>query len=63
MKFLRVLLKILLGLVILVLLLLAVSLSPNDHTPYRQTDFYRQTTARLAALPNVPTAKTPLRAG
>lgn len=63
MKFLRVFLRILAGLAIVVLLVLAVSLSPNDHRPYQQTDFYRQTTARLNALPTWPTPKTALRAG
>ncbi|MEZ0612057.1 hypothetical protein ACAW74_26340 [Fibrella sp. WM1] len=63
MKFLRLLLKILGGLLLLIVLFLAVSLSPNDHTPYQQTDFYRQTTARLNTLPALPTPKTALRAG
>ena len=62
-KFLRILLKIVLGLIVAIALLLAVSLSPNDHTPYRQTDFYRQTNARLGTLPDLPTPKTALRAG
>ncbi len=63
MKFLRIVLKIGLGLVVSVVLLLAVSLSPNNHTPYQQTDFYAQTNARLLALPNLPAPKTALQAG
>jgi neutral ceramidase len=63
MKLLRFIGKFLLGLLVLVLAFLAMSLAPNDHTPYQQTDFYRQTTARLAALPNVPAPRTALRAG
>ncbi|MEZ0483754.1 neutral/alkaline non-lysosomal ceramidase N-terminal domain-containing protein [Fibrella aquatica] len=63
MKFLRILLRVLLGLLVFVLLLLAISLSPNDHTPYRQTEFYAQTNARLTALTGPPTPKTALRVG
>lgn len=63
MKFLRVLLRVLLGLLVAILLFLTASLSPNDHTPYQQTDFYAQTNARLLALPPLPTPKTGLRAG
>ncbi|XWW46049.1 neutral/alkaline non-lysosomal ceramidase N-terminal domain-containing protein [Fibrella sp. USSR17] len=63
MKFLRILARVLLGLIVAILLLLAVSLSPNDHTPYRQTEFYTQTTSRLTALPGLPAPKTALRAG
>ncbi|MBO0951473.1 neutral/alkaline non-lysosomal ceramidase N-terminal domain-containing protein [Fibrella forsythiae] len=63
MKFLRILLRIILGLLVAILLFLAISVSPNDHTPYQQTDFYSQTTARLAALPGLPIAKTAIRAG
>ncbi len=63
MKFLRVLFRVLLGLLVFILLFLAVSLSPNDHTPYQQTDYYAQTNARLLALPALPTPKTALRAG
>lgn len=63
MKFLRILLRILLGLLVAILLFLAVSLSPNDHTPYQQTDFYQQTNARLSALSGLPAARTAIRAG
>ncbi|NID13264.1 neutral/alkaline non-lysosomal ceramidase N-terminal domain-containing protein [Fibrivirga algicola] len=63
MKFLRILARVLLGLIVAILLLLAVILSPNDHTPYRQTEFYTQTTSRLTALPGLPAPKTALRAG
>ncbi|SOD89431.1 neutral/alkaline non-lysosomal ceramidase N-terminal domain-containing protein [Spirosoma fluviale] len=63
MKFVRILLKILLGLVVFILLFLAVSLAPVDETPYRQMPYYAQTKARLAQLPAILAAKTPLRAG
>jgi neutral ceramidase len=63
MKIRRLFGKILLGLLLLILVFLAVSLAPNDHTPYQQTDFYRETTARLAGLANVPAPRGPLRAG
>ena len=67
MKFLRVLLKIVVGLLAIVVLFLAVSLSPNDHTPYQQTDFYRQTKARLDSLSALPKPnmgiQTQIRAG
>ena len=63
MKFLRILLKLIAGLLAVVVLFLVVSLSPNDHAPYRQTGFYRQTKARLDSLPTLPTPKTGIRAG
>lgn len=63
MKFLRILLRIVLGLLVFILLFLAVSLSPNDHTPYQQTDFYKQTATKLNALSGLPAPKTALRAG
>ena len=63
MKFLRILLKGLLGLLALVVLFLAIGLSPNDHTPYQQTDFYRQTSGRLDSLPAMYAPKTGIRAG
>lgn len=63
MKFLRILFKILLGLVVAILLFLAVSLAPVDETPYRQMPYYSQTKQRLDALPTPLTAKAPLRAG
>ncbi|WP_460912380.1 neutral/alkaline non-lysosomal ceramidase N-terminal domain-containing protein [Spirosoma areae] len=63
MKFLRLLLKILLGLVGFILLFLAVSLAPVDDTPYRQMPYYAQTKQRLAQLPPPPVAQTPIRAG
>jgi len=63
MKYLRLVLKILLGLVVLLVLGLAVSLSPVDNTPYRETDYYRQTRQRLAELPALPKAAHGLRAG
>lgn len=63
MKFLRILLKCLLGLLAVIVLFLAVSLSPNDRTPYQQTEFYRQTKARLDSLPALPKPKMGIRAG
>ena len=63
MKFLRILIRVLLGLLATVVLFLAISLSPNDHTPYKQTEFYAQTAARLSALPDLAAPKTDLRAG
>jgi hypothetical protein len=63
MKFFRILLKVLLGLVVCILLFLAVSLAPVDETPYQQMPYYTQTKERLAQLPASPTAKAPLRAG
>ncbi|GAB3943722.1 hypothetical protein GCM10028805_10360 [Spirosoma harenae] len=63
MKFLRILLKILLGLVVFIILFLAVSLAPVDETPYQQMPYYSQTKQRLDALPDAPTAKTSIRAG
>lgn len=63
MRLLRVLLFILLGLAGLVVLILAIGLSPTDDTPYRQMPYYRETSQRLARLPAPPPPKTPLRAG
>ncbi|WP_020594843.1 neutral/alkaline non-lysosomal ceramidase N-terminal domain-containing protein [Spirosoma panaciterrae] len=63
MKFVRILLKALLGLVVVILLFLAVSLAPVDETPYQQMPYYSQTKQRLDALPTPLTAKAPLRAG
>jgi hypothetical protein len=63
MKFVRVLLKILLGLVLVIVLFLAVSLAPVDETPYQQMPYYKETKQRLAQLPTPPSAKAPLRAG
>ncbi|GAB3748302.1 neutral/alkaline non-lysosomal ceramidase N-terminal domain-containing protein [Spirosoma pomorum] len=63
MKFLRILLKGLLGLVVFLLLFLAVSLAPVDETPYQQMPYYTQTKQRLAQLPNPLTGQAPLRAG
>jgi hypothetical protein len=63
MKFLRVLLKGLLGLIIFLLLFLAVSLAPVDETPYQQMPYYTQTKQRLAQLPEPVIGRAPLRAG
>ena len=59
MKIARLLLKILLGLLVLILLLLAVSLAPTDQTPYPQTDAYRQTIQRLDALQAAKSSQIP----
>lgn len=63
MRFVRILLKILLGLVLLILFILAIGLVPVDDTPYRQMPYYRQTKERLAQLPAPAQAKALLRAG
>lgn len=63
MKFLRIFLKVLLGLFLFILLFLAVSLAPVDDTPYRQMPYYAVTKQRLAQLPTPPPATAPLRAG
>lgn len=63
MKYLRIFLKILLGLVGVILLFLAVSLAPVSDTPYRKTDFYAHTRQRLSDLPKPPNAQTGLQAG
>ncbi len=63
MKFLRIFLKILLGLVVIILLFLAVSLAPVDDTPYQQMPYYEQTKQRLAQLPASPAPKTTIQAG
>ena len=63
MKFLRVFLKILLGLIVVILVILAFSVAPVDDTPYQQMPYYRQTKQRLAQLPTPPAATAPLRAG
>jgi neutral ceramidase len=63
MKFLRITGRVILGLFVLTALTLIVCLKPVDETPYHQTDFYRQTTHRLAALPRPMVPRGPLRAG
>ena len=63
MKFVRILLKILLGLAIIILVFLAVSLAPVDDTPYQQMPYYHQTKQRLAELPAPPPPAALLRAG
>ena len=63
MKFVRIFLKILLGLVVAILLFLAVSLAPVDDTPYQQMPYYKQTTNRLAQLSSLSAAKMPVRSG
>ncbi|MGV3557686.1 neutral/alkaline non-lysosomal ceramidase N-terminal domain-containing protein [Larkinella arboricola] len=63
MKYLRILLKILLGLVGIILLFLAVSLAPVNDTPYRKTDYYANTRQRLLHLPRPLCPQTGLQAG
>ena len=63
MKFLRMAGRVLLGLLLFISLFLAVSLSPVDRTPYRQTAYYAQTKQRLAQLTTPPAATAPLSAG
>lgn len=63
MKFLRILGRILLGLLVLIILFVAVSVAPVDRTPYRQTTYYAETKQRLAELPAPPEPKAPLQAG
>ncbi|RAK02035.1 neutral/alkaline ceramidase-like enzyme [Larkinella arboricola] len=63
MKYLRILLKTLLGLVGIILLFLAVSLAPVSDTPYRKTDYYAHTRQRLLHLPRPLRPQTGLQAG
>ncbi len=63
MRFLRITGRILLSIVLMLAVILAICLAPVDDTPYRQTDFYRQTTRELAALPRPLAPRGPLRAG
>lgn len=63
MKFLRILLKVLLGIIVFILLFLSVSLAPVDDTPYQQMPYYQQTKQRLAQLPTPPTSKMGIQAG
>ena len=63
MRVVRILLRILLGIVVVLALFLAVSLAPVDDTPYREMPYYAQTKQRLAQLPVPPPATTLIRAG
>ena len=63
MRVVRILLRILLGIVAVLALFLAVSLAPVDDTPYREMPYYAQTKQRLAQLPAPPPATTLIRAG
>lgn len=63
MRFLRVLGRVLLGLLLFIVVLVAVSVAPVDRTPYRRMPYYAQTKARLAALPAPLAARGPIRAG
>ncbi len=63
MWFVRFVLRLLLGLALLILFLVAIGLVPVDETPYQQMSYYTQTKQRLAQLPKPVAAKTPLRAG
>ena len=61
MKYVRIFLKILLGLIALILLFAVANIVPVDNTPYQQTDFYKETGNRLAALtrPRAGTGSNP----
>jgi neutral ceramidase len=63
MKFLRIVFRVLLGLLVFLVLFLAISLAPVDETPYREMPYYAQTKQRLAMLQAPPAGKQPLRAG
>ncbi|MCK8492520.1 neutral/alkaline non-lysosomal ceramidase N-terminal domain-containing protein [Spirosoma sp. RP8] len=63
MKFVRIILKVLAGLLIFIGCFLAISLAPVDDTPYREMPYYAQTKQRLAQLPAPLTTGQPLRAG
>ena len=63
MKFLRVPLYLLLGLVGLMFLILALGLLPVDNTPYQEMAYYQRTRQRLTKLAPPKPAAAPLRAG
>ncbi|MFD2570884.1 neutral/alkaline non-lysosomal ceramidase N-terminal domain-containing protein [Spirosoma soli] len=63
MKFLRILAKVLLGLILFLVLFVAVSIAPVDDTPYQKMPYYTQTKQRLTQLTLPPPAKTALKAG
>lgn len=63
MKVVRILLKIMAGLLVLILIILAAGLAPVDDTPYQQMPYYAQTKQRLAQLSLPAPAKQPLQAG
>nr|WP_293845865.1 neutral/alkaline non-lysosomal ceramidase N-terminal domain-containing protein [uncultured Arsenicibacter sp.] len=63
MKYVRIFLKILLGLIALILLFAVANIVPVDNTPYQQTDFYKETGNRLAALTRPAPAQAPIQAG
>ncbi|MGF7218250.1 hypothetical protein GGR92_004427 [Spirosoma lacussanchae] len=63
MRVVRIILRIILGLVLLVVFILAIGLVPVDDTPYRQMPYYTQTRQRLAQLPAPAPAKAAIRAG
>lgn len=63
MKILRLFLLALVSLIVVLVLFIGLNLIPVDDTPYTQTDFYRQTTAQLAQLPNPVRPKQGLSAG
>ncbi len=63
MKILRLFLLALTSLIVVVVLFVGLNLIPVDDTPYAQTDFYRQTTARLTLLPKPARPKQGLSAG
>lgn len=63
MKFLRRFLVVVVALVVLIAVFIGLNLIPVDETPYAQTDFYRQTIARLAQLPAPAKPQKSLSAG
>ncbi|GAB3896485.1 neutral/alkaline non-lysosomal ceramidase N-terminal domain-containing protein [Spirosoma agri] len=63
MKFVRIVLKVLLGLVLFIIFFLAISLAPVDETPYREMPYYAQTKQHLTQLPISPAGRQSLRAG
>ena len=63
MKFLRRFLFVVFAAVILIAIFVGLNLIPVDDTPYQQTDFYRQTTARLSQLPAPTKPQKSLSAG
>ena len=63
MTFLRILFKILAGLVVVILIFLAFALAPVDDTPYQEMPYYAQTKQRLAQLTTSPAARHGLLAG
>ncbi len=59
MRFLKILLKILGGLVLLIVILLACMLAPVDDTPYREMAYYQQWKDQIKAL-DIPNSQAPI---